>query len=108
MRKFRRIAAGLATTGLLAAGIAAPSAGAAVVGGGLVNVGVDVNNNNILDNNEVAAQVPVAVAANVLANICGVDIPVSVLAQQVAGGNQATCDATTGGTAIAQRGIFKQ
>lgn len=43
--------------------------------------GVDVNNNNILDNNEVAAQVPVAVAANVFANVCGVSIPVSVIAQ---------------------------
>jgi hypothetical protein len=87
MRTFRRIAAGLATTGLLAAGIAAPSAAAApVITGGLVNVTVT----DVLNNAEINVQVPVGVAANV----CGVQA--NVLAQ---GGIQEPVDCTSSTTA---------
>jgi hypothetical protein len=105
MHKVRKLAAGLVTSGLLAAGIAAPSAGAApvVVGPGLVNVGVDVDLDNVLSNNEVIAQVPIGVAANLAANVCVGYLTVGVLAQQLVGGNTVSCVAETGQNLLFQR-----
>jgi hypothetical protein len=105
MHRFKKLAAGLFTTGLLATGIAAPSASAApvIVGPGLVNVGVDVDLDNVLSNNEVIAQVPIGVAANLAANVCVGDLTVGVLAQQIVGGNTVSCLAETGDTLLFQR-----
>ncbi len=75
------------TTAAVAVGAAAPANGA-LVAGNLVGVGVDVNNNQILDQNEVIAQVPVGIAANV----CGVNA--AVLAQQRNDGSTG-CTATS-------------
>jgi hypothetical protein len=87
MHNVRKLAAGLATTGLLAAGIAAPSAAAApVVTGGLVNVTVT----DVLSHDQINVQVPIGVAANV----CGVQA--NVLAQ---GGLQEPIDCTAATTA---------
>lgn len=87
MHKVKKIAAGLATTGLLAAGIAAPSASAApVITGGLVNVTVT----DVLSGDQINVQVPVGVAANV----CGVQA--NVLAQ---GGIQEPVDCSSATTA---------
>jgi hypothetical protein len=71
-----RIALALTTAALGVSAAAAPAGQAAVVAGNLVGVGVDVNHNNILDQNEVIAQVPVGIAANVC------DVSANVLAQQ--------------------------
>ena len=87
MYRVRKLAAGLATTGLLAAGIAVPSAGAApVVTGGLVNVTVT----DVVSHDQINVQVPIGVAANV----CGVQA--NVLAQ---GGIQEPIDCTSATTA---------
>jgi hypothetical protein len=67
MRRTRKLVASLFASGILAAGLAAPTASAQpVVTGGLVNVtivdAVDVNHNTV--------QLPIAVAANV----CGTTV----------------------------------
>jgi len=87
MHKVRKLAAGLATSGLLAAGIAAPTASAQpVVTGGLVNVTVT----DVLSHDQINVQVPIGVAANV----CGVQA--NVLAQ---GGVQEPIDCSSATTA---------
>jgi hypothetical protein len=92
MLRSTRARIALATaTAALAVGAATPASGA-IVAGNLVGVGVDVNNNNVLDQNEVVAQVPVGVAANV----CGVNA--AVLAQQR---NQGSTGCTATSDAIA-------
>jgi hypothetical protein len=66
MPRTRKLAASLFATGLLAVGVAAPGASAQpVITGGLVNVTVV----DVLNDTQVAVQVPVGVAANV----CGVN-----------------------------------
>ena len=82
-----RLALATVTAALAVTAAAAPAGNAAIVGGNLVGVGVDVNNNNILDQNEVIAQVPVGIAANV----CGVNA--AVLAHQRNNGSTG-CTAT--------------
>jgi small secreted domain DUF320 len=67
MRRTKKLVASLFATGVLAAGVAIPTATAApVITGGLVNVtivdAVDVNHNTV--------QLPIAVAANV----CGTTV----------------------------------
>jgi len=105
MHKVKKLSAALFSTGLLAVGIAAPSASAApvIVGPGLVNVGVDVDLNRVLSDNEVIAQVPIGVAANLAANVCVGDLTVGVLAQQLVGGNTVSCVAETGQNLLFQR-----
>ena len=71
-----RTALAAMTAALAIGAAAAPGAGAALVAGNLVGVGIDVNNNQILDQNEVVVQVPVGIAANVC------DVNANVLAQQ--------------------------
>jgi hypothetical protein len=81
--QIRRSAAALAATAALGLGgvaVAAP-ASAATAQNGLVNVAID--NVNILNGNAVG----IGVAANVIAQVCGVAVPVNVLAQAVTQGN---------------------
>ena len=62
---------------------------------GLVNV--SLGNVNILNN------LNAAIGANIAANVCGVTIPVAVLAQQLAAGTTSvTCDTTAGPILIQQ------
>jgi hypothetical protein len=92
MHKVRKLTAALFSTGVLVAGVAAPTAGAAqggpVVTGGLVNVtivdAVDINHNTV--------QLPISVAANV----CGVTV--AVLADTDADG-MLDCTAVAGSAA---------
>jgi hypothetical protein len=72
MHKVKKITAALFSTGILAAGIAVPSASAQpVITGGLVNVTIT----DVLSHDQISVQVPIGVAANV----CGVQA--NVLAQ---------------------------
>jgi len=87
MHKVKKLAAGVFASGLLAVGVAAPTASAQpVITGGLVNVTVT----DVLSNDQINVQVPVGVAANV----CGVQA--NVLAQ---GGIQEPIDCTAATTA---------
>jgi hypothetical protein len=62
---------------------------------GLVNV--SLGNVNLLNN------VNLAVAANIAATVCGVNIPVAVLAQQViAGGQNTVCNTAAGPLTVTQ------
>jgi hypothetical protein len=67
---------------------------------GLVNVAVF----EVIDDVTVVVQdinVTVGVAANVAANVCGVTVPVAVLAEQVlAGGGEFTCTNEAGDTGV--------
>jgi hypothetical protein len=76
MRKTRRVVASLFASGLLAMGVAAPTASAQpVITGGLVNITVF----DVLNNNDVNVQVPIGIAANV----CGINAAV-IAHQEVA------------------------
>lgn len=87
MKKYaRNVAVGLFAGAALTVGAVAPASAAPVITGGLVNVTVVDSLNNVLSDN----QVGVGVAANVAAAVCGVTVPVAVLARQV----------------VAQRGSF--
>lgn len=75
------VLAGAATTGL------APAAAAQPQQNGLVNVTIE----DVLNDNAIG----VGVAANVIAEVCGVAVPVNVLATQVVrGGNTFTTTCT--------------
>jgi hypothetical protein len=67
---------------------------------GLVNVAVF----EVIDDVTVVVQdvnVAVGIAANIAANVCGVTVPVAVLAQQVvAGSGEFTCTNDTGDTGV--------
>lgn len=79
-RKFKVVAATVLASGSILAATAAPAAQAQpVVTGGLVNITVVdlLNNNTVLSNNNV----PVGVALNAAANVCGVGV--NVLATQL-------------------------
>jgi hypothetical protein len=90
--------ASLFASGLLAAGLAAPTASAQpVVTGGLVNVTVV----DVIDDVTVIVRdvnVGVGVAANVAAALCDTaDVNAAVLATQVVrGGDTVNCDTSTG------------
>jgi ABC-type uncharacterized transport system permease subunit len=67
---------------------------------GLVNVQIgDITTGDILSNNNVN----LAVAANVAATVCGVTVPVAVLAQQVFQTGGFTCSGATQFVNITQR-----
>ena len=96
MRRTKKLVASLFASGLLAAGIAAPTVGAQpVVTGGLINVTlVDVA--DIEDN---TVNVGVGVAANIAANLCDTaDVNAAVLAAQVVRGGDTVDCAARGGT----------
>jgi hypothetical protein len=85
MLKLRMSFAALASSALLFAGLAAPVAAQPIVTGGLVNVTiVDLIDGDVLSYNDVN----VALALNLAANVC--DVNVNVLAQQLRAGD-ATC-----------------
>lgn len=92
MKAMRFTAALVAAISLAGVGVVSATAANNSNQTGLVNVSLgDVA---LLNN------VNLAVAAQVAATVCGVNVPVSVLAQQVIAGGQSTiCNATTGTTA---------
>jgi hypothetical protein len=86
MRRARKLIVSTLATGVMAAGVALPTASAQpVVTGGLVNITVV----DVLNNTDVNVQVPIGVAANV----CGVQA--NVLAR---GGIQEPVDCTSSTT----------
>ena len=88
----RMLAAAVATSALSIGGIAftaAPSGAQPLVTGGLVNVTVT----NLLNNNQVALQIPV----NAAANVCG--IAVNVLSSQLTSG-PVTCTSRSGNQSL--------
>jgi hypothetical protein len=91
MRRVRRLTASLAATGLLAFGVAAPTASAQQVG--LVNV--KIGNVTIL------RDVDVALAANVVANVCNVDLTAAVLAQEIEDNDVFNCEQRGSGRPVA-------
>src|SRR5919198_1412871 len=93
MSRIKRSLCAATAAASLVAGIAAPASAQQGEQNGLVNVAVvDVlNNNNVVAN----VQVPVGIAANVC------DVPVTLLASQVHTGS-ANCTANANGTADAQ------
>jgi hypothetical protein len=80
----KRLAAALAVVAI-GVGVGAPAASAqpVIVSNGLVDVTV----NNVLNNNEVA----IPIAASVAANVCGTQVQVGVLAQQLARNGSFSC-----------------
>ena|GEM_PF-5719419 len=95
MRAKRSIAALVAAMTFAGVGVVSAAAANNSNQTGLVNVSLgDVN---VLDNANLA------VAANIAATVCGVNVPVAVLAQQVIAGGQSTiCDTTAGPLAVTQ------
>ena len=96
MTRTRTVVAAVIATMLLAfAGVgaaAAPAVAANQSQNGLVNVQIgDITTGDILSNNHVN----VAVAANVAATVCGVTVPVAVLAQQVFQTGGFSCEGAT-------------
>jgi hypothetical protein len=88
MKRTLAAAAGaLAMTGG-AAFMAAPAQAQPVISGGLVNVQVT----NVLNDNQVAVQIPITAAAN----ICVGDVTVGVIAEIVDEGGTFQCDAKSG------------
>jgi outer membrane receptor protein involved in Fe transport len=104
MKSFRLSFVCVATVALLAfaalGATAAPAGAANQAQQGLVNVAIgDISTGDILSNNTVN----VAVAANIAATVCGVTIPVAVLAQQVFRTGGFTCEGATQFVEITQR-----
>ena len=98
MKKTRKFLAATFASGLMAVGIAAPTASAQpIFTGGLVNVTIT----NVLNNNTVT--VPIGVAANIAANVCVGDLQVGVLASQIARGQTVECVAENGDALVMQR-----
>jgi len=95
VRAKRSIAAIVAAISVAGIGVVSATAANNSHQTGLVNVGLgDVN---LLNN------VNLAVAAEVAATVCGVNIPVAVLAQQViAGGQNTFCDTAAGPLTVTQ------
>jgi hypothetical protein len=89
----RKLAASLFASGLLAVGIAAPASAQPVVTGGLINVTLV----DVLNQNNVAVQVPVGIAANVC------DVNAAVLLAAVRDTGSATCDADADSIAWAEQ-----
>ena len=89
MIKPKRLLAATAVAGALSVGAAAPAFSQPVVSGGLVNVTIT----NLLNNNQVAATVPVSAAAA----ICNVQV--AVLSNLPSGGTT-TCNPRTGNQSV--------
>jgi hypothetical protein len=82
MRRVKRYLAATFATALMASGVAAPTASAQQ--SGLINVEIT----NVLNHNNIAANVPI----NAAANICGVTV--AVLSANTANGQSFTCKST--------------
>jgi hypothetical protein len=94
MRSAKKLLASLFATGVMTAGLAAPSASAQpVVTGGLINVTLV----DVLSHDNIAVQVPVGIAANVC------DVNAAVLLAAVRDTGSATCDATAESIAFAEQ-----
>ena len=94
MRKTRKLAASLCATGLMAVGIAAPTASAQpVVTGGLINVTLV----DTIDLTNTSVQVPIGIAANVC------DVNAAVLLAAVRDQGSAKCDADADSIAFARQ-----
>jgi hypothetical protein len=94
MKKMRKFLATTFASGLLAAGVAAPTASAQpVITGGLINVTLV----DVLSHDEIAVQVPIGVAANVC------DVNAAVLLAAVEDTGSARCDATSNAIAFAEQ-----
>ena len=93
MSRTKRMLAAVSTSALPAGAAAGPAAAATTTQDGLVNVNVG--------NVNVARDVDVGVAANVVANVCGVNVgPVQALASQVDATGTATAVCTSGGQVV--------
>ena len=90
MLRAKRLFATLSVTALIGAGVGVPVASAQPQQNGLVNVAVGNINVNV----------GVGVAANIVAQVCGVNLPVNVLAAQVVQGGQTVTGACTANPAI--------
>jgi hypothetical protein len=94
MRKIKKLVATTFATGLMAVGVAAPTASAQpVITGGLVNVTLV----DVLSHDEIAVQVPIGVAANVC------DVNAAVLLAAIEDTGSARCDATSNAIAFAEQ-----
>jgi hypothetical protein len=94
MRSAKKLLASLFATGVMTAGLAAPSASAQpVITGGLINVTLV----DVLSHDNIAVQVPVGIAANVC------DVNAAVLLAAVRDTGSATCDATAESIAFAEQ-----
>jgi hypothetical protein len=94
MSRIRRAMATAGAAGVLAVAPAVPAlAQGPVVTGGLVNVTVT----DLLNNNTVTVQVPLGVALNLAANVCGVTV--NVLASQL-GRGPVSCTNTTSSQSV--------
>jgi hypothetical protein len=94
MRKVKKLLATTFATGLMAIGVAAPTASAQpVVTGGLINVTLV----DVLSHDNIAVQVPVGIAANVC------DVNAAVLLAAVRDTGSATCEATAESIAFAEQ-----
>jgi hypothetical protein len=82
MRRTRKLVASLFASALMAFGVAAPTASAQQTG--LINVEIT----NVLNHNNIAANVPI----NAAANICGVTV--AVLSAATANGQSFECRST--------------
>ena len=93
MSRVKRAFAAACATTMLVGSAAGPAVAATTTQDGLVNVNVG--------NVNVARDVDVGVAANVAAQVCGVNVgPVTALASQVDATGVATAVCTTGGQAV--------
>jgi hypothetical protein len=104
MRSFKTSVACVAAVALLAVvafgAAVAPAAAANQAQQGLVNVAIgDITTGDILSNNTVN----LAVAANIAATVCGVTVPVAVLAEQVFRTGGFTCEGATQFVEVTQR-----
>jgi hypothetical protein len=104
MKSFKICFACIAAVALLAftafGAAAAPASAANQAQQGLVNVAIgDISTGDILSNNTVN----IAVAANIATTVCGVTIPVAVLAEQLARTGRFTCEGATQFVVITQR-----
>ena len=91
MQKIKRLGATVFATVVISVVGVAPASAQPVFTGGLVNV--NIGNVNV----------PIGVAANLAANLCGGNVQVGVLASQVARDGTATCTAETGDAVVLQR-----
>ncbi len=104
MKSFKTGIACVAAVALLAfaalGAVAAPADAANQSQQGLVNVAIgDIETGDILSNNTVN----VAVAANIAATVCGVVVPVAVLAEQLFRTGSFECEGATQSVRITQR-----
>jgi hypothetical protein len=95
MRKMKKTVASLFATTLLAVGVAAPTASAQQEADGLVVVQIDDTNVNVV--------VPINAAVGIAANVCDVNVPITVA---VLAAVDQDLDDAAGGTCEARSPVF--